>query len=149
MDPDIILVSESQFYKMHSIVLVEDIPFQRCFCDFFIIQSRITTLKNSKGNIKEINSISQLSISLVLRQSGLRGQEEPAVAALLDPMHSAWDFAWVISLDTHDSSVRHVASFPVLQMQKLGQTEFQHLLKLANTKSGIYTQVDLISNLFS
>lgn len=142
---------ESQFYKMHSSVLVEDIPFQRCFCDFFIIQSRITTLKNSKGDIKEINSISQLSVSLVLSQSSLRGQGGPSVAALLDPMHS--------TLHGTLHGLSHLILMIVLwgmwhrspfyKCRNWDTLSFNTLLKLANIKSGIYTQMYLISNLFS
>lgn len=72
-----------------------------------------TILKSSKGNIEEINSISQLSISLVLSQKGLTGQAGHSIDALLNPMRGTLDgTSLVSSLNTHDSSVRHVHYFP-------------------------------------
>ena len=69
--------------------------------------------------------MSTLSLSPAVR--GLWGQAVYSVRALLDSFparDSGRSFAWVISLKTHESFVRHVVLFLILQMRKLGHNRF-------------------------
>lgn len=52
--------------------------------------------------------------------------------------YSGCCFAWVISCVTHDSSVSYVALFLILQVEKLGHTEFQHLAQTGRWRIQVF-----------